>query len=411
MHSWADVELPSFPFPKRPLKVFSTDKQTLVEFPIKNQYQIYVCGITPYDATHLGHAATYLTFDILIRYWRSQGATINYIQNITDIDDPLLERANRDGVDWQTLATSQIDLFRSDMEALRIIPPTHYEGAVAAIPEVITAIQKLQERGWVYQVEHDSYFKISKDLNFGFESHLDRGEMLKIFAERGGDPNRSGKQDPLDALLWLAKRPDEPSWNAPFGAGRPGWHIECAAIALKFAQTDSNTDSILDIQGGGSDLIFPHHEMSASQVRALTGKKLARAFVHAGMIGLDGEKMSKSKGNLVFISKLLASGVHPMTIRWALLKRHYREDYMWSRGETEVAALEIERLKAKLNSAQIPATENLIEKIHLSISNDLDTSTAITSINEWVSMEGSGGDRDGVLQVLEVLLGIKLESI
>ena len=223
--------------------------------PIKKNYQIYVCGITPYDATHLGHAATYLSFDILIRYLRTLGAEVNYIQNITDIDDPLLERANRDNVDWKELAQSQIELFRSDMQALRILPPNHYEGAVAAIPDVIQAINTLESKKAVYKVENDLYFEIGRDLNFGFESHLSKDEMLTIFAERGGDPNRSGKKDPLDALLWLSRRPNEPTWNSPFGNGRPGWHIECAAIALKFAEP-SDDEYVLDIQGGGSDLIL-----------------------------------------------------------------------------------------------------------------------------------------------------------
>lgn len=408
MQSWPSVEVPKISHTQLPLTLYSTEKQSLITIPIKKRYQIYVCGITPYDATHLGHAATYLTFDILIRFWLAQGSSVNYIQNITDIDDPLLERATRDNVDWKDLALSQIELYRSDMQALRIIPPSHYEGAVAAIPDVILAIQKLERDGWVYKVDTDSYFAIDKDSDFGSESHLDRQSMLKIFAERGGDPDRVGKRDPLDALLWLSERPNEPSWNAPFGAGRPGWHIECAAIALKFAEPDISTETILDVQGGGSDLIFPHHEMSNSQIRALTGKNLAAAYVHAGMIGLDGEKMSKSKGNLVFVSRLMESGIDPMVIRWALLKRHYRDDYMWQRKETDLANRELNSLKEKLTSSVVPDTSPVIESIHRSIANDLDTPSAIAAINEWATKNGSGGDKTSLIEVMDALLGIKL---
>jgi L-cysteine:1D-myo-inositol 2-amino-2-deoxy-alpha-D-glucopyranoside ligase len=407
MQSWPSPQLPDIQKAKTPLSIFSTDKQMLVTLPEKKNYQIYVCGITPYDATHLGHAATYLSFDILIRYLRSLGAEVNYIQNITDIDDPLLERANRDNVDWKELAHSQIELFRSDMGALRIVPPNHYEGAVAAIPEVIQAIKTLNANDAVYIVEDDLYFEIGKDVNFGFESHLSREEMLTIFAERGGDPNRSGKKDPLDALLWLSQRPNEPTWNSPFGNGRPGWHIECAAIALKFAEP-SEDEYVLDIQGGGSDLIFPHHEMSASQTKLLTGKNLARAFVHTGLIGLDGEKMSKSKGNLLFVSKLISEGNSPMAIRWALLKRHYRSDYMWMKTEIYQAQEEIHQLERKLSATQIPPTAELVDAIYRNLANDLNTAEAIQAINEWVSTEGTGGNKKELVKTLDGLLGILL---
>ena len=211
-----------------------------------------------------------------------------------------------------------------------------------------------------------------------------------LFRSRGGDPNRSGKRDPLDPLLWLAERVGEPSWTSDLGAGRPGWHIECAAIALKFADHSGNT--IIDIQGGGSDLIFPHHEMSASQVRLLTGKEFSLAYVHAGLIGLDGEKMSKSRGNLIFISKLISEGVDPMVIRWALLKRHYREDYMWLRSEIDIAKNEFEALTLSVQKSSIPLTGDLVKKIYQSMANDLDSPRAIASINQWVKSEGSGGD-------------------
>jgi len=216
MKSWPTTPIPAVVKATKPLFIHSTEQQGLVEIPIKNRYQMYVCGITPYDATHLGHAATYLTFDLIHRYWLAQGASVNFIQNITDIDDPLLERANRDGVDWKDLAHSQIELFRSDMELLRILPPAHYEGAVDAIPDVVKAISVLDEKSAVYDIESDKYFAVQCDPDFGNESHLSRQEMLSIFAERGGDPQREGKRDPLDALLWLSHRDGEPYWESKY---------------------------------------------------------------------------------------------------------------------------------------------------------------------------------------------------
>ena len=408
MKSWPSVEFPAIPRAGKPLTIYSTAAQSLVTIPIKSKYQMYVCGITPYDATHLGHAATYLTFDLVNRYWRALGAEVNYIQNITDIDDPLLERANRDGVDWKELAHSQIDLFRSDMELLRVLPPTHYEGAVDAIPDVVEAIQRLDQAGSVYNVDSDKYFEVHADEDFGSESHLSESEMLEIFAERGGDPQRSGKKNPLDALLWLAHRDGEPAWPSIYGDGRPGWHIECAAIALKFA--DAQEDFIIDIQGGGKDLIFPHHEMSASQVKLLTGKTFARAYVHAALIGLDGEKMSKSRGNLVFVSKLIESGVNPMAIRWALLKRPYCQEYMWLRNETEIAQREIDTLFEKLKQSDLPPTNTLIDSIYDFLADDLKSADAIAAINSWVAEEGSGGDAKLLRSVIDGLLGIALPA-
>ena len=408
MKSWPAADIPDIPKASTPLKIYSTKAQSLIEIPAKAKYQMYVCGITPYDATHLGHAATYLTFDLVHRYWLAMGAQVNYIQNITDIDDPLLERASRDGVDWQDLAHSQIDLFRSDMEMLRILPPAHYEGAVEAIPDVITAIDKLASKESVYNVDQDRYFEIQKDAEFGNESHLPRSEMLRIFAERGGDPDRAGKRDPLDALLWLAKRPNEPAWDSKFGPGRPGWHIECAAIALKHATL--NSDYILDIQGGGQDLIFPHHEMSASQVRLLTDIEFARAYVHAALIGLDGEKMSKSRGNLIFVSKLISDNISPMAIRWALLKRPYRTEYMWMRTETAQAQHELEKLALKLKSSEIPPTSQIIGNIYECIANDLNSAAAIDMVNKWVDSNGTGGDAKALQSVLDGLLGIALPA-
>ena len=372
---------------------------------------MYVCGITPYDATHLGHAATYLTFDLINRFLRASGSEVRYVQNITDIDDPLLERANRDGIDWAQLAHQQIELFRSDMINLRVIPPTDYIGAVEAIPLVSAAIEQLSAKDSIYSVDQDLYFKVHKDAHFGTRSHLSQDEMLTIFSERGGDPTRIGKKDPLDCLVWMSQRPNEPGWNSPFGIGRPGWHIECTAIAIKYLQPDGNEPSLIDIQGGGSDLIFPHHEMCAAQAQILSGKPLASTYVHAGMIGLDGEKMSKSKGNLVFVSKLLAAGRDPMAIRWALMKTHYRTDRMWTDELLVEAEAEIIALRSVLRSQKGAITQDLIRQIVGFLADDLDTPAVIQAINTWVAHSHSGaegGEVKSLETVLDCLLGIKL---
>ena len=372
---------------------------------------MYVCGITPYDATHLGHAATYLTFDLINRYLRASGSEVRYVQNITDIDDPLLERATRDGVDWSDLAHQQIDLFRDDMVNLRVIPPAHYIGAVEAIPLVSDAIELLKKQDSVYKVEEDLYFSVNADEHFGGRSHLSMEQMLTIFSERGGDPQRIGKAHPLDCLVWMSQRPNEPGWPSPFGIGRPGWHIECTAIALKYLEPSVEDDSLIDIQGGGSDLIFPHHEMCAAQAQVISGKPLAGSYVHAGMIGLDGEKMSKSKGNLVFVSKLVNAGRDPMAIRWALMKNHYKTDRMWTEGLLTEAEKEIAALRTTLSNPHVAPTAALIQGIVDSLSDDLNTLDVISALNNWIARCESGeqgGDSKALSVVLDSLLGIKL---
>lgn len=413
MNSWNEVVIPSlastFKFPTLSLTNSSNGRKEPLQS--KPLYRIYVCGITPYDATHLGHAATYLTFDLINRYLRANGAEVLYVQNITDIDDPLLERANRDGIDWKDLAHNQIDLFRGDMVNLRVIPPAHYIGAVDAIPLVATAIENLTAKESIYPVDQDLYFKVHSDPHFGQRSHLSKENMLQIFSERGGDPTREGKLDPLDCLVWMSQRPNEPGWPSPFGVGRPGWHIECTAIAIEYLKPASSGDSLIDIQGGGSDLIFPHHEMCASQAQVLSGKPLASTYVHAGMIGLDGEKMSKSKGNLVFVSKLVADGRAPMAIRWALMKKHYRTDRMWTEDLLVAAENEIGALRKALEQKEVAPTQDLVQNIIEALAEDLNTPLVIEMVNAWVDQTKAGGttgDAQSLINTLDALLGIKL---
>ncbi len=413
MRAWPDVYLPLLPsrFKVPELSLFNTAAQKVETLPKKSLYRMYVCGITPYDATHLGHAATYLTFDLINRFLRATGAEVDFVQNITDIDDPLLERANRDGVDWKTLAQSQVDLFKGDMADLHVIPPKHYIGVVEAMPLVVDAVQKLKDAATTYEVGPDIYYRVHSDSEFGQRSHYSNEKMIEIFSQRGGDPQKPGKENPLDALVWLSQREGEPGWPSPFGAGRPGWHIECCAIALHYLNPEASDEYAIDIQGGGSDLIFPHHEMSAAQSRSINGQRFARSYVHAGMVGLDGEKMSKSLGNLVFVSKLINSGVNPAAIRWALMGHTYSSDLMWSNALIEEAVTDIDRLQLNLARMEVAPTDSVIQEVIEALSQNLDTPRAIAAIKTWMDKTESGvtgGVAGELSRALDTLLGITL---
>jgi len=413
MKAWPDVYIPSLDskFELPLLSLFNSASRRVEELPSKKTYRMYVCGITPYDSTHLGHAATYLTFDLINRYLQARKSEVRFVENITDIDDPLLERANRDGINWQTLAHSQIDLFRSDMTSLRILPPHSYIGAVEAIGLVTLKIEELHNAGSIYLVDNDLYFRVHSDPDFGSRSHLKESDALRIFAERGGDPHRQGKENPLDALVWLSKRDGEPGWPSIHGEGRPGWHIECCAIALEYLQPDANEDFLIDIQGGGNDLVFPHHEMSAAQARVSTGKDFARMYVHTGMIGLDGEKMSKSLGNLVFVSTLVKSGVSPMAIRIALMMQQYSNNRMWSEELLERAQDFLSHLNLHLSQTDCAPTDSVIQEIINALSENINTEKVFSILQEWVKdcQNGSTGGNPGELsRALDTLLGLAI---
>jgi L-cysteine:1D-myo-inositol 2-amino-2-deoxy-alpha-D-glucopyranoside ligase len=412
MKSWAgptysqrsnsDKDLPA-------LRLFNTATASTETIEAKDLYRLYVCGITPYDATHLGHAATYISFDLINRFLRFSGATVHFVENITDIDDPLLIRAARDNVDWEDLAHSQIELFRGDMVGLRVIPPDDYIGVVEAMETIIQSIVVLQEKGSLYSVEGDLYFRVRLDPEFLSRSHLSMESALDYFSQRGGDPDRVGKEYPLDALVWRAQRPGEPGWPSPFGMGRPGWHIECSAIALHYLNPSADDEYAIDIQGGGSDLIFPHHDMSAAQGFIATNQKFARTFVHAGMIGLDGEKMSKSLGNLVFVSELINDGVDPMAIRLALMGHHYRSDHMWQPSEIVTANDFVDRLRLNLSRVEVSPTASVIDELVAALANDLDTQKVLTVLKNWCEATesgGSGGSAGELARVLDELLGL-----
>jgi L-cysteine:1D-myo-inositol 2-amino-2-deoxy-alpha-D-glucopyranoside ligase len=413
MDSWIAPDLPTLPGERLPLALFDSARQARhASRPLGGSARMYVCGITPYDATHLGHAATMITFDLVNRLWRDYGHPVTYVQNVTDIDDPLLERATRDGEDWVVLAMRETALFREDMESLRILPPEHYVGAVESIPDIVTRVTDLLESGDAYRLEDgtgDVYFDVSRDERFGYESNLSREQMLAFFAERGGDPDRAGKLDALDPLLWRGARDGEPAWpGGVLGPGRPGWHIECAVIALNLL------GNRIDVQGGGNDLLFPHHEMSAAHAETLTGEApFASHYVHAGMIGLDGEKMSKSKGNLVFVSRLRADHVDPMAVRLALLADHYRTDRQWTDEVLKNGVQRLARWREAVAAPSGPSGLELVQGVREALVDDLDTPRALLVVDAWAdaTLAGDGTDTAApalVRDAVDALLGVAL---
>ena len=370
-------------------------------------FRIYVCGITPYDATHLGHAATYVAFDLINRYQQLAGNRLDFVENITDIDDPLLVRAKRDSIDWKVLAENQIDLFLTDMTALRVIPPNNLVTVTSSMKIIEDFITLLDQRGFLYQIENDHYFSVERFLE---DMPLSIDEAIKIFSERGGDPDRPGKKHPLDPVVWMAHQGDDPSWESKFGLGRPGWHVECTAIAVHYLDS-ADADPIIQIQGGGSDLIFPHHYMSEQIVRAAYGRGFANNYVHSAMIHLDGEKMSKSKGNLVFVSKLLNQGIDPMVIRWALLSGHYQQDRSWSDELLQKATSEVALLRSALAQSEVAETKELIQSIISDLANNLDTQAALNRLIAWAKSSQSSpkvNESGLVSRAIDSLLGLAL---
>ncbi|MDQ0850242.1 L-cysteine:1D-myo-inositol 2-amino-2-deoxy-alpha-D-glucopyranoside ligase [Arthrobacter sp. B3I9] len=426
MKSWISRPVPQLPGSMPALRLFDTAKGGLATLEAKGEQSMYVCGITPYDATHMGHAASYVAFDLLNRAWRDGGQQVSYVQNVTDVDDPLLERATATGVDWRDLAASQIELFQTDMEALNVLAPDHYVGAVEAIPFIVPAIERLVERGLAYRVPGsdgepagDVYYDVeaagkhAPEANdawtLGALSGLSDAEMLELFAERGGDPGRAGKRQSLDPLLWRVARAGEPSWpGGSLGEGRPGWHIECTVIAQKYLPAP------FTVQGGGSDLIFPHHEMGAGHAYSLAGVPLARHFAHAGMVGLDGEKMSKSLGNLVLVSRLRADGEEPPAIRLAILAHHYRTDWSWTEAGFAEAKDRLRSWREAVAVAPEGSAGQLVARMRAALSEDLNAPGALAAVDDWARSALNGGgagaaaDAALVTDAVDALLGVEL---
>ncbi|HEX6327158.1 MAG TPA: cysteine--1-D-myo-inosityl 2-amino-2-deoxy-alpha-D-glucopyranoside ligase [Jiangellaceae bacterium] len=407
MHAWTASGPPQLPGRGHPVRLYDTAAGQIRPTASGPQARMYVCGLTPYDATHLGHAATYLAFDVLNRAWRDAGHAVRYVQNVTDIDEPLLERAEQTGLKWTDLAAREIDKFRDDMAWFGVLPPDEFVGAVESIPLIVELIEQVRDSGATYELDGDLYFSVQADPRFGFLSSLDHPTMVALAKERGGDPDRVGKKDPVDSVLWWRERPGEPSWASPFGNGRPGWHIECAAIALHYLGDG------FDVQGGGSDLVFPHHEMTASHVHVTGRWPFARSYVHAGMVGLDGEKMSKSLGNLEFVSHLRDEGREPAAIRIALLSGHYRADRDWTPAVLKAAEDRLSRWRAALAAPAGPDANQLLAEVRTHLANDLDTPRALAAVDRWAEQARLGGGTDPtapalVLDLLDALLGVRI---
>ena len=407
------------------IRLFDTAAGREVLLEQETRPSMYVCGITPYDATHMGHAASYVAFDLLNRAWRDAGLAVSYVQNVTDVDDPLLERAEATGVDWRDLAASQIDLFQTDMAALNVLAPDHYVGAVESIDLIVPEVERLVSMGLAYTVtgtngdpDGDVYYDVEaagkqsvspEAWTLGSISGLPESDMLELFAERGGDPGRGGKRQALDPLLWRVARDGEPSWpGGSLGAGRPGWHIECTVIAQKYLPAP------FTVQGGGSDLIFPHHEMGAGHAFSLAGVPLARHFAHAGMVGLDGEKMSKSKGNLVLVSKLRAAGEEPAAIRLAILAHHYRSDWSWTDEGFAAAKAQLAAWRTALDHAPEGSGPALVAEMRDALAADLNAPAAVAAVSRWAQAANHDGgpaslsDQALVKDAVDALLGVLL---
>ena len=371
------------------MRLYDTARQQIVPFePPDHIVTMYTCGITPYDSTHLGHAATYLTYDVLQRRLRDLGHETRCVRNITDVDDSILPKARELGVHYLDLAASELARFDADMERLEMLPAWSEPRATSAIPDIRGFIGMVLERGFAYQAGGAVYFEVSKYPKFGEISHYSRDDMLALAKERGGNPDDPYKRDPLDFVLWQPSLDDEPAWDSLWGPGRPGWHIECSALCLR------ELDTTIDLHGGGSDLIFPHHECEAAQSEAATGQPLVRHWMHQAMVRMDGEKMSKSLGNLVFVSEL-SEEWDPRSIRLACLVHHYRESWEWH--DTLMPEAE-ERLTAWVAAG---AGDAALDEVRIALDEDLDTPAAVAAIDAAAAL-GLGVSRAAAL------LGVQL---
>jgi L-cysteine:1D-myo-inositol 2-amino-2-deoxy-alpha-D-glucopyranoside ligase len=366
-----------------------------LEIPTDRALTLYVCGVTPYDTTHVGHAHTFLIFDLLIRYIRSQGGQVRYCQNVTDVDDPLFERANRDGVAWDALAEREVAQFTADCRALNLIPPDYFPKASEEIGTMIPIVEQLIAIDHAYVRDGNVYYDVSKEPTYGAMARLNGyAELLALANERGNNPEDPHKDDPLDFVLWQTGNPGDPTWPSPWGPGRPGWHIECTAMSTRYLGPQ------IDIHGGGRDLIFPHHPSEIVQTEPVTGARpFVRFWVHGGLAWLDGQKMSKSLGNMVFIKEALKE--HPAdAIRWYLLSFPYREDFEYVRADATATEGKVERLRAALaatggSGAALDGAEARAA-FFAALADDLDSPAALAQIEGLSSavVEAAGAGRD-----------------
>lgn len=352
------------------MKLYDTARGAIVDFAPEADVLMYVCGITPYDATHLGHAATFLAYDVLIRRLIDRGHSVRCVRNVTDVDDPLFAKARELGVHYLDLAGGEEARFEADMTALNALPVASSPRASSAIPDIRRLIQAVLDNGHAYVSGGSVYFDVTTFDSFGTVSSYDEATMVDLARQRGGNVEDPHKRHPLDFVLWQPSAVDEPSWETPWGPGRPGWHVECSALALR------ELGPSIDLHGGGSDLIFPHHECERAQSESVTGVPFVRHWMHTALISKDGEKMSKSLGNLVFIDQLRRDW-DPMVIRLGIIGHHYRSEWSWDDGLMSRSAERLDRWR-RASDLEEP---NLIDSVRVALDADLDTPQALALID------------------------------
>jgi len=372
------------------MRLYCTAKQAVVPFEPGPSVTMYTCGITPYDATHLGHAATFVIYDILQRRLIDLGHTVKCVRNVTDVDDPLFAKARQLGVHYLDLAAGEEARFERDMVALNMLPMYSTPRASSAIPDIRGFIGMVLEAGFAYQAGGSVYFDVSKFPSFGSVSNYSREQMIELARERGGNLDDPNKRDPLDFVLWHPSAEDEPSWDTMWGPGRPGWHIECSALALRELGTT------IDLHGGGSDLIFPHHECERAQSEAATGEPFVRHWMHGPMVYMDGKKMSKSLGNLVFVDKLRET-YDPRAIRLAIVEHHYRHNWSW---DDELMPRNAARLTTWQSTVGGPACD-VIDTVRAALDDDLDSRSAVIAVD---AAAAAGHDVNAAAALLGVIL-------
>lgn len=375
------------------MKLFDTAKQEIVEFAPNPTVLMYTCGITPYDATHLGHAFTFISYDVLQRRLIDMGHQVKCVRNVTDVDDPLFAKARELGVHYLDLAAGEEARFESDMTALNALPVHSTPRASSAIPDIRGFIGMVIDRGFAYESGGSVYFDVEKFPQFGSVSHYSRETMIALARERGGNVDDPHKRNPLDFVLWHPSASDEPSWDTMWGAGRPGWHIECSALALRELGTT------IDLHGGGSDLIFPHHECERAQSEAATGQPFVKHWMHVAMVSMDGHKMSKSRGNLVFVDKLRTQH-DPMAIRLGLIEHHYRTEWEWDDGLMSRNEARLSNWKSAAQVASSHDDSGLLAEVRSALDNDLDTPTAVALVDAAASKGLAVGESARLLGVV-----------
>jgi len=386
------------------LRLYDTARREIVPFNPPHTVRMYVCGITPYDSTHLGHAATYINYDLLVRRLEDLGHEVRMVRNITDVDDSILPKARELGVPYLELAAAETARFQSDMAALDTRAPVAEPRATESVPLIIDLVGRLLDKGNAYISGGGVYFDVSTFPDYGKLSHYPEDRMIKLARARGGKPDDPHRRAPLDFVLWQPSLADEPAWRAPFGAGRPGWHIECSAMAMH------EHGPTLDLHGGGTDLVFPHHECEIAQSESLTGEPFALHWLHSAMVSYEGEKMSKSLGNLVFVSDLLKIA-DPRAIRLALTRHHYRSGFEWYDTDLDEAVALLHRLLAAASKPDGPDPTSFADRVRDAIDNDLDAPHALEALDDLASAILSGGSDTRAPQALRelgMLLGVDL---